>query len=287
MQIKDAIGRLTGKILICAIERDGEVIIPSGETYLRAGDKISFVTTRRDASAFFKKAGIASEHLKQIMIVGGGKISYYLTHKLCEYGFKVKIIERSKERCEFLNSVLPRNVVVINGDGSDRRLLLEENIEQADGFASITDIDEENIMLSLFVGANFDIKTVTKINKLNFEGIIDRLSIGSVVYPKNITAELIISHVKALENVNGSNVRSFYNIVGGNAQAIEFNVRAESNATGIPLYKLRLKKNHLLCCISRGGKVIIPSGRDEIKVGDTVVVVTTNRSLNDLKDILE
>ena len=93
--------------------------------------------------------------------------------------------------------------------------------------------------------------------------------------------------LKALENVNGSNVRSFYNIVGGNAQAIEFNVRAESNATGIPLYKLRLKKNHLLCCISRGGKVIIPSGRDEIKVGDTVVVVTTNRSLNDLKDILE
>lgn len=286
-QIKDAIGKLTGKILICAIERNNEVIIPSGETYLRKGDKISFVTTKKDASTFFKKAGIESEHLRSIVIVGGGKISYYLTHKLCEYGFKVKIIEKNSERCEFLNSVFPRNVVVIHGDGSDRRLLLEENIERADGFASITDIDEENIMLSLFIGANFNIKTVTKINRLNFEGIIDRLSIGSVVYPKNITAEMIISYVKSLENIGGSNVKSYYNIVDSKAQAIEFNVRTESDATNIPLYKLRLKQNHLLCCISRGGKVIIPSGQDEIMVGDTVVVVTTNKNLNDLKDILK
>ncbi len=284
--IKDAVGKLSGKMLICAIERGGEAIIPSGDTCLKPGDKISFVTTKKDSASFFKKAGIVTEQLKSIMIVGGGKISYYLTHKLCEYGFKVKIVEKNKERCEFLDSVFPRNVVVINGDGSDRRLLLEEDIESADGFASITDFDEENIMLSLFVGANFNIKTVTKINKINFEGIIDRLSIGSVVYPKNITAEKIISYVKALENVEGSNVRSYYNIVGGKAQAIEFNVRSESKVTDVPLFKLKLKKGNLLCCIARKGKIIIPSGQDEIKVGDTVVVVTTNDKLNDLKDIL-
>ena len=141
-------------------------------------------------------------------------------------------------------------------------------------------------MLSLFVSSNFAAKTVTKINKLNFEGLIDRLTLGSVVYPKNITAEMILSYVRALENTTGSNVQTLYNIVGGKAQALEFNVRSQSDAVGVPLYKLKLKKNLLLCCISRHGKIIIPGGQDTIEIGDTVIVVTTSRGLNDLKDIL-
>lgn len=286
VQIKSALGKLSGKILICAIERENEVIIPTGDDYLKAGDKISFITNRRDSSAFFKKAGIGKEHIKSIIIVGGGKITYYLTKKLCEYGFKVKIIEKDKERCEYLNSVFPGNVVIINGDGSDRRLLLEEDIENADGFASITDMDEENVMLSFYVASNYSAKTVTKINKLDFEDVLDRLSIGSVIYPKNITAEMIISYVRALENSAGSNVQTLYNIVGGKAQALEFSVKTSSAVTDVPLCDLQLKKNLILCCISRGGKMIIPSGQDKVQIGDTVVVVTTNRNLGDIRDIL-
>ncbi len=284
--IKSAMGRLAGKILICAIERGRDVIIPTGDTVLNEGDKISFVATHRDSGAFFKKAGIAKNHIKTIIIVGGGKITFYLAKKLSEYGFRVKIIEKNREHCEFLNSILPSDIVIINGDGSDQRLLLEEGIADADGFASITDIDEENIMLSLYVGANFKAKTVTKINKLNFEGIIDRLSLGSVIYPKYITSEMIISYVRALENSTGSGVQTLYNIVGGKVQALEFAVRTESKAVGVPLCDLDLKKNILLCCISRHGKIIIPSGQDTIQVGDSVVVVTTERGLNDLKDIV-
>ncbi|MDO4380215.1 MAG: Trk system potassium transporter TrkA [Clostridia bacterium] len=284
--IKSAMGRLSGKILICAIERGRDVIIPTGDTVLLEGDKISFVATHRDSGAFFKKAGIAKNHIKTIIIVGGGKITFYLAKKLSEYGFRVKIIEKNREHCEFLNSILPSDVVIINGDGSDQRLLLEEGIADADGFASITDIDEENIMLSLYVGSNFKAKTVTKINKLNFEGIIDRLSLGSVIYPKYITSEMIISYVRALENSTGSGVQTLYNIVGGKVQALEFAVRTESRAVGVPLCDLDLKKNILLCCISRHGKIIIPSGQDMIQVGDSVVVVTTERGLNDLKDIV-
>ena len=284
--IKSAMGRLSGKILICAIERGRDVIIPTGDTVLNEGDKISFVATHRDSGAFFKKAGIAKNHIKTIIIVGGGKITFYLAKKLSEYGFRVKIIEKNREHCEFLNSILPSDIVIINGDGSDQRLLLEEGIADADGFASITDIDEENIMLSLYVGANFKAKTVTKINKLNFEGIIDRLSLGSVIYPKYITSEMIISYVRALENSTGSGVQTLYNIVGGKVQALEFAVRTESKAVGVPLCDLDLKKNILLCCISRHGKIIIPSGQDTIQVGDSVVVVTTERGLNDLKDIV-
>lgn len=286
MTIVNALGRLSGKILICAIERNNEIIIPSGDAVLRGGDKISFVTTHKDAGHFFKKAGLTKNHIKTIMIVGGGKISYYLARKLAEVGFRVKIIEKDRERCEFLNSILSGDVEIINGDGSDQRLLLEEGIESADGFAAITNMDEENIMLSLYAEANFKAKTVTKINKINFEGIADRLQIGSVIYPKYITAEMIISYVRALENTTGSNVQTLYNIVGGKAQALEFNVKNHSEVVGVPLSELKLKDNLLLCCISRHGKIIIPSGRDCIEVGDTVIVVTTSRGLNDVKDIL-
>lgn len=286
VQIKNALGKLSGKILICAIERQGEIIIPSGEDYIHAGDKISFITTHKDASAFFKKAGVGKDHIKSIIIVGGGKITYYLTNKLCEYGFRVKIIEKDRQRCEHLDSVFPGDVIVINGDGSDRRLLLEEGIEDADGFAAITDFDEENVMLSLYVSTNFDTKTVTKVNKFDFDDVLSKIPIGSVVYPKNIIADMIVSYVKALKNSEGSNVQTLYNIVGGKAQALEFAVKNASDVTDVPLCELRLKKNLILCCIVRDGKSIIPSGQDKIHIGDTVVVVTTNKNLDDIKDIL-
>lgn len=284
--IHQALGKLSGKVLICAIERGKDVIIPKGSDLLLAGDKISFVASRKEASQFFKKAGLSKGHIKSIMIVGGGKISFYLAKRLSDIGFRVKIIEKDREHCEFLNQILPDDVVIIHGDGSDRSLLMEEGIESADGFASITDIDEENIMLSLYVESNFKAKTVTKVNKLNFEGIIDQLSIGSVIYPKYITAEMILSYVRALENSSGSNVQTLYNIIGGKAQALEFNIRSQSKAIGVPLMDLQLKKNVLLCCISRHGKIIIPGGRDRVELGDTVVVVTTNKGMNDFKDIL-
>ncbi len=284
--IRQALGNLSGKVLICAIERGGDVIIPTGDDLLLAGDKISFVASRKEVSRFFRKAGFSKEHIKKIMIVGGGKISYYLAKRLDDIGFHVKIIEKDKEHCEFLNQLLPPGVTIIHGDGSDQSLLLEEGIEAVDGFASITDIDEENIMLSLYVESNFRAKTVTKINKLNFEGIIDQLRLGSVIYPKYITAEMILSYVRALENTTGSNVQTLYNIIGGKAQALEFNIRSESDAIGVELMNLKLKRNVLLCCISRHGRILIPGGRDSVQLGDTVVVVTTNKGLNDFKDIL-
>ncbi len=284
--IRHALGKLSGKVLICAIERGQDVIIPTGDDQLLPGDKISFVASRKEAGHFFKKAGFTKEHIKSIMIVGGGKISYYLARRLSDVGYRVKIIEKDKEHCEMLNQLLPDNVVIIHGDGSDQSLLLEEGIKSADGFASITDIDEENVMLSLYVKSNFKAKTVTKINKMNFEGIIDRLALGSVIYPKFITAEMILSYVRALENTTGSNVQTLYNIVGGKAQALEFNIRSESDAIGVELMNLHLKKNVLLCCISRHGKILIPGGRDSVQIGDTVVIVTTNKGMNDFKDIL-
>ena len=285
--IMSALGKISGKVLICAVERDGEVVIPTGSFVLKAGDEISFLTSRKERETVFKKAGLELGKIKRIVIVGGGKISFYLVNMLVEYGFKVKVIEKSKERCEFLSSVFPSSVTVINGDGTDQQLLYEEGIDRADGFASLTDVDEENIMLSMFMTSNSKAKVVTKINRQNFAEIIDNLDIGSVIYPKFITAETIVSYARALKNSQGSNVQTLYNIVDGKVEALEFLARSESEVIGVPLSDLELKDNLLICCISRNGRTVIPNGLTTIEVGDTVVVVTTQKGLNDLRDILK
>lgn len=285
--IYEAMGKSSGKVLICAVERDGEVVIPSGSFVLKAGDEISFVTSPKEAEPFFKKAGIDIGKIKKIMIVGGGRITYYLANMLEEYGFKVKIIEKDRKRCEVLAESLPTSVVIINGDGTDEQLLYEEDMDSADGFASLTDFDEENIMLSLYIKNNTDAKVVTKINKYNFGAVLEKLDIGSTVFPKFITAEMIVSYVRALENSQGSNIQKLYKIVDSKVEALEFYARGASDVIGIPLSDLQLKSNLLVCCINRGGRMIIPNGLTTIEVGDTVIVVTTQTGLNDLKDILE
>ncbi len=285
--IYEAMGKSSGKILICAVERNGDVVIPSGNFVLRDGDEISFVSSHKETEPFFKKAGIDIGKLKKIFIVGGGKIAYYLATMLAEYNFKITIVEKDKKRCEFLSATLPSSVVVINGDGTDQQLLFEEGLDNADGFVSLTDFDEENIMLSLFVKDSSKAKVVTKINKLNFGNVIDKLDIGSTIYPKYITAEMIMSYVRALENSQGSNVQKLYKIVDNKVEALEFYARTESDVTGIPLSDLELKDNLLVCCINRNGKMIIPNGLTTIEVGDTVIVVTTQTGLNDLSDILK
>lgn len=284
--IYEALGKSSGKVLICAVERDGEVFIPSGSFVLRAGDEISFVTSKNESEGFFKKFGIEIGKIKKIMIVGGGKITYYLAHMLGDHGFKVKIIEKDRKRCEFLAATLPSSVVIINGDGTDEQLLYEEDMDSMDGFASLTDFDEENIMLSLYVKNNTDAKVVTKINKYNFGIVLEKLNIGSTVYPKFITAEMIVSYVRALENSQGSNVQKLYKIVDNKVEALEFYARGMSDVIGISLSDLQLKSDLLICCINRGGKMIIPNGLTTIEVGDTVIVATTQTGLNDLSDIL-
>ena len=285
--IVNALGKLSGKMLICAVERDGAVTIPTGSFVLKEGDEISFITSHSDAEVFFKKAGFDSGKIKRVLIAGGGKISFYLINMLLEYGFKVKVIEKDKKRCEVLSSIFPGSVTIINGDCSDQQLLFEGGLDRVDGFAALTENDEENIMLSLFAGRHSKAKRVTKVSKNNFDDILDDLGVGSVISPKTITSDMIMSHARALNNSQGSNVQTLYNIVGGKVEALEFYARTESKVTGIPLSDLETKDDLLVCCISRNGKTIIPNGMTTIEKGDTVIVVTTQTGLDDLTDIIK
>ena len=220
------------------------------------------------------------------MVVGGGKISYYLSKQLEAMGISVKIIELDRGRCEELSELLPK-ATIIYGDGTDQSILLEEGIRQADAFVALTNLDEENILLALYAKSQSKAKLITKVNRISFDQIIDQLDIDSIIYPKYITANYIIQYVRAMQNSIGSNVETLYRIIENRAEALEFCVHENSPVVGIPLEKLNLKENLLLCCINREQRIIIPKGQDTIEVGDTVIVVTTNTGLNDLKDILK
>ncbi len=196
----------------------------------------------------------------------------------------VRIVEQNKDRCETLSELLP-NAMIVNGDGTDKKLLLEEGLRQAESFVSLTNLDEENVILTLFAKNQSKAKLVTKVNRIAFDDIIDKLDIGSVIYPKYITADYILQYVRAMQNSIGSNVETLYQILDGKAEALEFAVHEVSSVTDVPLRQLDLKDNILICCINRKGKIIIPGGNDRIQIGDTVIVVTTQKGLQDIQDI--
>ena len=276
---------ITNEILICAIEREGEVYIPGGNFQMAKADIVSFVAPRRHIRSFLKKIGFKTKQVKDAMIVGGGKASYYLAKQLIAMGIDVKIIEQNKERCEELSILLPE-AIIINGDGTDEEVLREEGIEYAQAFIPLTDIDEENIMLTLHAKQVSNAKLITKINRSTFKNVISKLDLGSVIYPRYITSEAIIAYVRAKKNSTNSNIETLYHMFDNRADAIEFRVDEPSSVTGIPLKDLMLKNDLLVSFIYRNGKVQIPSGLDTIEVGDTVMIVTTHTGLDNIQDII-
>ena len=272
--------------LICAIERNGEIVIPSGNFILQKDDYVSFVATKNEAREFLKKIGFKTNQVKDTLIIGGGKVAYYLAKQLLNIGISVKIIEQDRARCEELSILLPK-AIIINGDGTDGELLKEEGIEYAESFVPLTGIDEENIMLTLHAKQISNAKVVTKINRITFKDVINSLDLGSVVYPRFITSEAIIAYVRAKKNSMDSNIETLYHMFDSRAEAIEFRIYEQSNVTDTPLSELSLKNNLLICFINRNGKVFIPSGQDCILKGDTVMIVTTHTGFNDIQDILK
>ena len=268
------------------VQRNDEVFIPNGNFVLQAGDFISFVTPMREVYSVFKKAGVKIRHIKSVMIAGGGRISYYLASLLIKAKIKVKIIEENRKRCEELSEILPE-AVVICGNVTNQSLLDEEGISKTDAFVSVTDVDEENIMLSLYVNKISEAKVITKIKKVTFEEVVQDLNIGSIIDPKKIIAESILRYVRALQNSFGSNVETLYRLIDNKVEALEFNVNSnDERLIGKPLMDIKLKDNLLVCSIKRKDKTFMPSGRDTIELGDKVIIVTTNLGLNDINEIL-
>lgn len=276
---------ITNDILICAVERNGEVYMPNGDFVLHSGDVVSFVSERHIARDFLKQIGLATKQVKDTMIIGASKAAYYLAKELLNMGISVKIIEKEKENCESLSVKLPK-AIIINGDGTDPDILKEEGIETVQSFIPLTGIDEENIMLTLYAKQVSKAKVVTKINRVNYKQVINNLDLGSLVYPKYITSEAIIAYVRAKKNSMGSNIETLYHMFDSRVEAIEFIVEENSKVSGVPIKDLKLKKDVLISFINHNGHIIIPTGNDEIEDGDTVMIVTKNTGFTGIDDIV-
>lgn len=286
LQIADIPKKLKCDVMICGVERKGEVYIPGGDFVLEDEDLVSMMAIPKETSKFFRKVGIKTHQVRSTLIVGGGTIAYYLAKQLLEMRVEVRIIEQKKERCEELSELLPE-AVILQGDGTDKDLLLEEGLKHADAFVALTNMDEENLMLAMLANKYSNAKQIAKVNRIHFEEVINDLDIDSVIYPKNLTADHITRYTRAMQNSMGSNVETLYKILDGRAEALEFVIREESKVTGIPLMDLPTKDNLLVCYISRNGKLKMARGQDELQVGDSVIVVTTHKGLHDITDIVE
>ncbi|MFR1517931.1 MAG: Trk system potassium transporter TrkA [Clostridia bacterium] len=286
-QIKDLSTKVHADVFICAVERGGEVSIPSGDFVLQEGDLISFIAPVREAGKFFKKIGMQPGKIKNVLVIGGGTLTYYLARKLSEWGISVKIIEKKLDRCEELSEILP-SATIIHGDGTNQSFLYEEGLDNAAAVLSLTGIDEQNILISMNVRKKVpEAKVVTKLKQSDFGDIVKDLDIGSIVRPKYITADYIIQYVRAMQHSYGSNVETLHRIVGNKVEALEFRIRENLPFLGVPLARLKLRPGILIGCINRNGKIFTPKGSDVMKQGDTVIIITTvGNELGDLNEIL-
>lgn len=286
MKVSEVGGKFKGKFLICVIERNHEIIIPRGDVILKKGDNISVIMPLVEIDKLCREVGTQTRTIKNVMIAGGGTMSYYLAKMLNKSNKNVKIIEMDRKRCELLSGLLPK-AMIIHGDATDSKLLEEEGIADMDAFVALTGFDEENLFLSIHARKAANVKNIVKINRIRFEEVSEELNVGSVVSPKFITTEFILQYVRAMENSKSNNsIETLYRLMDNRVEALEFVVDDTPGLTGVQLQDLKLKKNLLLCCINRGGRLITPSGQDCLLRGDSVIVVTTHLGLKRLADIL-
>lgn len=285
VKLRDLSAKVKCNVLIPIVERGEEVMIPDGEFELAAGDEITIVSPAENTIDFFKKMGDPTSVTRDIMMIGGGTTTIYLARQLLNMGVKVKIVEQDPARCEELTEMLPK-ALVICGDATDKELLIEEGLKTVGAFASMTNFDEENIMLTLFAKSLSKAKLFTKVHRISYDEIIESLGVGSVIYPKYITAEEIIKYVRAMKNSIGSNIETLYRLNDNRVEALEFQIREDSPVVGIPLKELNLKKNMIIGCITHKGKVEMPTGNSVIKVNDMVILITTTTGLHDIRDAL-
>lgn len=275
------------KYLICAVERDSRIFIPGGDFILHSGDIINIAASHRNLEGFFKAIGSMRTKIKTVMIVGGGKICSYLIRQLLAARMNVKIIEIDHDKCVELAVAFPK-ANIINADGTDQEVLIEQGIKHVDAFISMTGIDEENIVMSMFAVKNSEAKVITKINRESYREIAAQMGLDCIITPKLLTESLVLSYVRSMKNAAGSNIEALYHLVNNNVEAIEFKIKRHIDGiVDIPLRNITLKKNILIGGIIRKRTVIIPNGDDVIRAGDSVIIISRDYHFSDITDILE
>jgi len=275
------------RVLVCAVERDGEVIIPDGSFSIREGDDLYISSSSENLAALIKNLKLMTRKVTQVTIVGGSRLGLYLANRLLRSGVHVKIIEKNPEKCIRLADLLP-DADIIEADGTDQNVLHSEGALRSDALVALTGFDEGNIILSIYAHQNGVRKVITKCNNMQYGEMFRKMGIDTFVSPKMTSASEIVSYVRAMEASSGSRMMTMHYIVGGKAEALEFIAHSSSKLLGIPLADLPLRKGVLIACITRGTNVTIPTGGSTIQVGDSVMIVTAaGRIYYDLDEILD
>lgn len=289
LQLSDLYRNIRVKILICAVARGQQTIIPTGATVLQKGDKIYLTASARDLESFFRKLNIFKARANNIMIVGASRIAYYLVKELQDIQKRVTVIDSNAARCQAMSEKFP-GVLVIHGDGADSELLSEERISEMDAFVPLTGLDETNIILAMYASQFPNCKVVAKINRPSFADLANQKGlVDSVVSTAAVTSETIARYVRAMQNsFDSDNIKTLHRLVGGRVEALEFNVGPGLPFIGVPLKDLNLREGMLVAGIVRqNGAPVIPSGADALQEGDDVVIVTTDTTLHALRDIVK
>ena len=272
------------RVLVCAVLRGGQAVAPSGTFVLQEGDRIFVTAPTADLSVLLKNLGITTRPVRRVMLCGGGRVAYSLAQALEDDKISVQILERSRERCQTLAESL-RSTQVIQGDCSNQALLEEQGIRDCDAVVALTGLDETNMILSLYAGTQGVNQTVTKLSREEIISIAGTMALGSIISPKELSSNIIVRYVRAMENQTGAAV-SVHAIADGQAEAIEFLVDENTPNCGVPLKAMKLKPDVLVASITHGSDSQIPGGDSQFLPGDRVVVVTSRRgSLQQLGDI--
>ncbi|MBE6902997.1 MAG: Trk system potassium transporter TrkA [Ruminococcaceae bacterium] len=275
------------KVLVCAVQRDDEVFIPNGNFVLKGGDKLGITATQAEFVKFFKALNVYQREAKDVMILGGSRTAYYLAKMLANGGNDVKIIDRDPEICQRFSEDIPKATVIV-GDGAHQELLIEEGIKETEAFVSLTGIDEENILMSVFASSLDVPKVISKVNRDELYDLAENLGLDTVISPKKIISDVLVRYVRALNNsFDSSNIETLYHLMDETTEAIEFRVSAEFEHLNIPIKDLGLKDNIIIAGIIRERKPIIPIGDDVIMANDRVIVIAAGRRLQELSEIIK
>ncbi|MBR2971532.1 MAG: Trk system potassium transporter TrkA [Clostridia bacterium] len=286
MSVKDVMMKYKSDILFATIERGDKAYIAKGDFIFNARDVVSIISSLEASQSFFKKLGSKNQSVKSTMIVGAGEIAHYLCDEIKKSKMSIKVIERDMARCDDISSTFP-HVTVVHGDTTSHELMAEEGINKAGAFLALSDSDEENMIISMHAKEKSGAKIITKISRMDYDSVANRLGLDTVIYPKTIISDMILRYVRSANNTRGSNMETLYNVIPGEVEASEFFIRKPSEIVGVPISKLRFKKNVLIAAILRNGEVIMPRGYDTIEMGDSVVIVSKVTGLRDITDIIE
>ena len=278
--------KLNLRYVICGVLRGGKAYIPKGDFILAVGDQVCVTANGEEMVNFFKAIGAYKHPIKDVLIVGGGRMTYYLLSHFQKSKICATVIEPDKIRCRELAEKFKCNV--IREDGTNQSVLKEEGIANADAFLALSAQDEENAIVSLYAKTQGTKKIITLISAMQYIDLFKGMGLDGIVSPKYSTSNEILRYVRSLAVTKDIEIESLHKLMDDNFEALECVIKEPvEGITGIPLKNLKLRRDVLIASIIHKDKIIIPSGNDKMESGDTVILFTSDVEINAIKDILK